>query len=469
MPRLPPGPGGPELRHECLLAGYESRVRRDTGALSTSASQVDLSPTWKQEVNRRVAEHKNRKGISAVEPQSHPAQHGASARAAQAAARVAARYANAPSYSEILAGEARAAVQAAEAASRAALQAQAAAESVLAGIEAASGVAPAWEPEAIGLPEPEWNLTAEPALPDPPQASPAFERPSLEIRWEPDMPAREAEPAAAHATHGSGALDIQAEDWPARDALDAEEAEEIEVVEPAKPIHANLIQFPREIVATRKARPRLAEGAYTTANEPDAQLSIFEVDPGATPTQPEAAAAVPDVAAPSWPAQDWSGIKLNEEPLIDLQEDLLDEPDPETAVPALQPASISLRLMAVVVDSSLIAGAFLTAAMVAASHAVNLPTIRQIEQGAALGLVAIAVLYHVLFFILARATPGMKYAHISLCTFKDELPTRAQRCGRLGALLLSLLPVGLGIVWAIFDEDHLSWHDRLSGAYLRKC
>jgi hypothetical protein len=63
----------------------------------------------------------------------------------------------------------------------------------------------------------------------------------------------------------------------------------------------------------------------------------------------------------------------------------------------------------------------------------------------------------------------MKYAGVSLCTFDDELPTRAQLRGRLAALLLSVLPVGLGLAWAIFDEEHLTWHDRLSRTYLRRC
>jgi hypothetical protein len=63
----------------------------------------------------------------------------------------------------------------------------------------------------------------------------------------------------------------------------------------------------------------------------------------------------------------------------------------------------------------------------------------------------------------------MKYARISLCTFDDEKPTRAQMRSRLGALLLSVAPIGLGVAWAIFDEDHLSWHDRLSRTYLRRC
>ena len=32
----------------------------------------------------------------------------------------------------------------------------------------------------------------------------------------------------------------------------------------------------------------------------------------------------------------------------------------------------------------------------------------------------------------------------------------------LTALLLSVLPLGLGLAWALFDVAHLSWHDRLS-------
>ena len=36
-------------------------------------------------------------------------------------------------------------------------------------------------------------------------------------------------------------------------------------------------------------------------------------------------------------------------------------------------------------------------------------------------------------------------------------------------MVLSLLPIGLGVAWSIFDEEHLSWHDRFSQTYLRKC
>jgi hypothetical protein len=38
----------------------------------------------------------------------------------------------------------------------------------------------------------------------------------------------------------------------------------------------------------------------------------------------------------------------------------------------------------------------------------------------------------------------------------------------MAALLVSVAPMGLGAAWAVFDEQHLCWHDRLSGTYVRK-
>ena len=97
------------------------------------------------------------------------------------------------------------------------------------------------------------------------------------------------------------------------------------------------------------------------------------------------------------------------------------------------------------------------------------PVLKTAEMGAAVALLIVGVLYQALFLTLAKTTPGMVYARISLCTFDDEKPTGAQLRGRLVALLLSLLPVGLGVVWAVFDDDRLSWHDRLSRTYQRNC
>lgn len=437
-------------------------------------------------MNRRLAEHKNRKVSSSAAAdwleEAHP---NASVRAAAAAARVAARYAKAPSYSEVLADEARAAVRAAEAASRAAIEAQAAAESVLAGLEAARAAEPVWEVHS-SVAEPEGRTEKqgekakrETAAPEPAAAEPARDRQEYEIRWERAMPVRPAEPLVAHTMRGAVSQEAEMEPgkaqvWRAQESL---EGAPIEVVEPAQPIHANLIEFPREIVATRKVRPRLAEGPLSEASAFGAQLSIFEVDPRAVSTEPMAAGGMDEAAATVWTGPEWSGIELDEQPRREyldqgraeaLEELNLEEEEAQAGAPVLELAPMSRRLMAVVVNVSLIAGVTLGACVIVAEKLKTTPSLRGVEVGAAVALVVVGALYEMLFHALAEGTPGTKYAQISLSTFDGARPTRGQRLGRLAALALSVLPVGLGLVWALFDEDRLSWHDRLSGTYLRK-
>jgi uncharacterized RDD family membrane protein YckC len=470
------------------LPGIQPRWRRDTAALSTFVNPAKLSSTWKQEVNRRVAEHRSRKGCSAAEPKAHAEnQHGASRRAVDAAARVAARFAQAPSYSEMLADEARAALRAAEAASDAALMARAAAQSVLEGIEAAASAdAAGAEPFYGGFPDqeefsqPATEAKAEPAwAKTTAESSKAkqVEPPALTVRWDPEAPPRPARPAGVHAAHGASvfAMDFEEGRSGAVQEVGEMEAEEIEPVEPAQPIPANLIEFPRELVATRKMRPRLAEGPYATT-ECGAQLSIFEVDPGAISLEP--AADDGDASATAWVGPQWSGIELEAQPEHEapaplakaatapgLAAEAASEPE---AGARPESAPFHLRLMAAVVDVALITGAFLASATVAASHAQALPAARQASVGAILGLAGIGFLYYALFSTLGWATPGMCYARIRLRTLDGQIPTRRRRIRRLTALVLSLAPVGLGVAWMLFDDESLSWHDRLSGTRLCK-
>ncbi|MGO9337727.1 MAG: RDD family protein [Terracidiphilus sp.] len=453
-----------------------------------SALQVDSTAAWKQEVNRRLAEHNERKNAGANVPQTEantPPAPGS--RAAAAAARVAARYAKAPSYSEMLAEEARAAVRAAEAASKAALDAQAAAESVLAGLEAASSATPTWEVEFFtpADAEPAETPAAEPAAVSPqasiqaamqPAAQPAVAssaRQSFAIRWDADLPIREAGPAAGRASHGKSGLDASIENARQTEAASTLEAEGFEVVEGAQPIHANLIEFPRELVATRKVRPRRAEGPYAESLEALGQLSIFEVDPRSISTEPEAAGVAVEAGTATWVGPDWSGIELDEEPQEEMAVPApaaaaMKREAPAAADATLQVASMNRRALAAVVDFSLIASAFMAATLLALINVRTLPSIQAMEVGSAAALALTGAFYLALFFILAKATPGMKYAQLELSTLSGARPTRAQRCRRLGALMLSLLPAGLGVALAIFDEQNLCWHDRLSGTYLRR-
>jgi uncharacterized RDD family membrane protein YckC len=85
----------------------------------------------------------------------------------------------------------------------------------------------------------------------------------------------------------------------------------------------------------------------------------------------------------------------------------------------------------------------------------------------ALVLALFYLLYHALFFSFSESTPGMRRARIALCTFDDENPTRRAMRRRILAVLVSVCPLGLGLLWAVLDEDRLAWHDRLTRIYQR--
>jgi uncharacterized RDD family membrane protein YckC len=316
------------------------------------------------------------------------------------------------------------------------------------------------------------RLVAEPEPVQPPAATVAepdlFFAPSLAegqsfgIRWEPDMPVRPVERKSAPSRRQEE-FELSAEDWWTPAEVRATLRNEPIEVE-AQSTHANLIEFPRELVATRKIRPRLAEVACGAVDDAEDQLSIFEVDPRSVSTEVAPQEAMQEYSASEISGAEWSGIELDAQ----VSEDKTPSRDAVRAADGPFLAPVGSRMMATVVDGALIAATFFAAAFVAMSHMQNPPVAKAAEQMGVVGIVLTGLVYYAFFFSLAICTPGMKYAGIGLCTFDNESPTRAQLRRRLGAMVLSLLPVGLGLVWAVFDDDHLSWHDRISQTYLRK-
>ena len=432
-------------------------------------------------MNRRLAAHKNRKVQQPGPEGEHPPSEEGTSRAAQAAARVAARYAKAPSYSQMQAEGARVAVRAAEIATKVALEAQAAAESALAELHAATHergsavvqpISPLRKPEREPVAEPapvsvavdelqlpleSSNEAEESALPASVQPEAPVERRVLGIRWDPDMPVRPAERKPA-AWRPQEEFELSTEDWwRGAEVSDSLRATPIVIGDEEAP-HANLIHFPRELVATRKIRPRLADAA-AAQSDADGQLSIFEVDPATVSTEAAVPGTEPSAAASTWP-----GMRLDSRP----EEVAAAGPRADQALLFLPVAPLGLRLMATVVDCSLILSGFVSLGFLAARHFPHPPTGKPAELLGFVALALIGLLYYAFFFAFPVSTPGMMYAGIGLCTFNDRCPTRAQLRRRLGAMVLSLLPVGLGLVWSLFDEDRLSWHDRFSQTYPRK-
>jgi uncharacterized RDD family membrane protein YckC len=484
---------GEEMATQGLLRTGTDGTLFDTGAASLREAAA-----------ARVAAHRNKRaGAQAMEAAREEALREEHARAERDARRgvanvrdaVRARYEKSQSYRDFLAVEAERAVQQAQAeAEIAARNAKAIADAQMQLLEelkqeesgaleaTAIAMAPfeekrsAWEWD-----EPRIGFVEEPAA----QSGDLFAEPS-----EPLIPQRTSSPGTRMREVSTGGLTVRLYDdagpmWPglpqtragsrmfADDrALESEELAELDqeiafrrapefvdhIIE-TMPLPANLIEFPRELVATRKARPRLAEGPLREELPPEPQLRIFEVEPEQISTEPVSAEDVV-TAAPVWQGMLLDGPMMGPLPRSEVA----------TATGPVDIAPLSRRLMAAMVDGCCIGAALVGFATVASY--ISGPGLQAMSKpmlGAAVVLTfaIAALLYQLLFFSLNEATPGMRYARIGLCTFAERNPTRKSMQRRVLAQMLAVGPLGLGVLWAWMDDDRLAWHDRISRTYQR--
>ena len=74
--------------------------------------------------------------------------------------------------------------------------------------------------------------------------------------------------------------------------------------------------------------------------------------------------------------------------------------------------------------------------------------------------------YFALFTIFGGTTPGMMMRNLQVTSFSGEPPSPRQMLLRSAGYMLSAGTFFLGFLWAMWDEDQLTWHDRLSKTYL---
>lgn len=75
-------------------------------------------------------------------------------------------------------------------------------------------------------------------------------------------------------------------------------------------------------------------------------------------------------------------------------------------------------------------------------------------------------LYFFLFTTFAGATPGMQFRGLTIVRLDGTLPDTRQLLWRSFGYLLSAATLLLGYVWALWDEDHFTWQDRISQTYI---
>jgi uncharacterized RDD family membrane protein YckC len=74
--------------------------------------------------------------------------------------------------------------------------------------------------------------------------------------------------------------------------------------------------------------------------------------------------------------------------------------------------------------------------------------------------------YFALFTIFGGTTPGMMMRGLQVVSFSGEPPTPRQMLLRSAGYMLSAGTFFLGFLWTMWDEDELTWHDRLSRTHL---
>jgi uncharacterized RDD family membrane protein YckC len=514
--------------------------------------QQPLCDDWKQEITERLGRYRAHRPQTAA-PAVLPTHPPVDSRKTKIARAVASRYAAAPTYSELIAAEtarAEALVAEQKRAQRAKESAAATAGNLFQDLEPPDRVPPSASGSPANSAE---NLASENHPAEGEQAFlPRYGSDNLTQPIESAAPGTAVMPHFAARSHEMHLHQPEPEPEPSLEDLLASA-----LIEPRTMLPSKLIEFPRELVSSRRARPHLPEDPTREQafafEEPPAQLRIFEVQPEAEtglPSELEAkiepaageegkadqgtadsahrslsgiaesgtakevssglaadrtgqpvsrggsrdsaarrssASAGPPNLAPNTsrksgatpktegvktaPASnfrglEWASISLDREPAASSRR------APATVsdfVPFMvDPASIDRRVMAFAVDFALVSAGFLAFLVVFVASTPHLPHGLTALALAGVVYIALWVLYQMLFFSLSGATAGMLYAHIALCTFDDQNPTRSALQRRLAAWWISFLPLGVGFLWCFVDEDSLCWHDRITRTYQRE-
>jgi uncharacterized RDD family membrane protein YckC len=138
---------------------------------------------------------------------------------------------------------------------------------------------------------------------------------------------------------------------------------------------------------------------------------------------------------------------------------------PEFELP-LRVAPLPPRFSAGVMDGVLVIAASAVFTLIVILGAPGIPHTKPIMGMAAAVPMVFWTIYQYLFLTYSTCTPGMQMAGLRLSTFEGERPSWRLRRWRALMMVLSGASLGFGFLWALFDEDSLGWHDRMTSTYL---
>jgi uncharacterized RDD family membrane protein YckC len=201
------------------------------------------------------------------------------------------------------------------------------------------------------------------------------------------------------------------------------------------PASGRIIEFPRFFVPAEPSPDQLAEPVCEQPRILDA----------------------PDVELPA-PAL--GGIVLETEKSQGIAQER-----PGFEVP-LRSASISRRVVAAAVDSTVVLSATVIFAYIFVQLAKVVPAFIHLITAAALVMGFLWAGYHYLLLTYSGTTPGLRLTKLQLVHFDGSRVLRDTRRWRVLASVLSAVSLGLGFAWCFLDEDALCWHDRITRTHI---
>jgi uncharacterized RDD family membrane protein YckC len=123
------------------------------------------------------------------------------------------------------------------------------------------------------------------------------------------------------------------------------------------------------------------------------------------------------------------------------------------------------RLGAASIDAAVTLGTLAIFAAAASRLVSALPPTKFLIAGIVAAAVLLWATYQYLFLVYRGRTLGMMATGVCLQTFKGRFPDFRRRQLRVVGLYLSVLSLGMGVLWYLVDVDSLCWHDRISQTF----
>jgi uncharacterized RDD family membrane protein YckC len=85
-----------------------------------------------------------------------------------------------------------------------------------------------------------------------------------------------------------------------------------------------------------------------------------------------------------------------------------------------------------------------------------------------LAAAGLAAFYFFVWTCFGSETPGLQWMGLCVLDHEGRPPRPGQRLVRAVGVLLSAAALGLGYLWALADEETLTWHDRMSKTFVTR-